>query len=134
MCQVAVALAKEIELPRAGQEPGAAAEAMAARLMDSWGVGEAGCNDGTVLLLSQRPRQVQRLQISPASAARPGHQARYLTALKLLLPVSTLQVLGACVMMVVRASAAHPGNGCILFPSFQMLGVVTMAVPGRFHH
>lgn len=58
MHQVAVALAKEIELP-GRQEPGAAAEAMAARLMDAWGVGEAGCNDGTVLLLSQRPRQVR---------------------------------------------------------------------------
>jgi len=52
-----VALAKKIELSEAVEE-GKAAEAFAQSLMDSWGVGDAHCNDGVVLLLSQDPRQV----------------------------------------------------------------------------
>lgn len=55
--QVAVALAKKIKLSEAIEE-GKAAEAFAQSLMDSWGVGDAHCNDGVILLLSQDPRQV----------------------------------------------------------------------------
>ncbi len=54
---MAVALANATDVPP-GSDAGAAAQAFAARLMDAWGVGEAGCNDGAVLLLSQQPRQV----------------------------------------------------------------------------
>ena len=58
MSQVAVALAKGIDVPP-GSDAGTAAEGFAAALMQAWGVGEAGCNDGAVLLLSQQPRQVR---------------------------------------------------------------------------
>ena len=57
MMQVAVALAKGIDVPH-GSDAGEAAEGFAAALMQAWGVGEAGCNDGAVLLLSLQPRQV----------------------------------------------------------------------------
>ena len=41
-----------------GAEEGEAAEQFAAELMDRWGVGDASCNDGVLLLLTLQPRQV----------------------------------------------------------------------------
>ncbi len=41
-----------------GEDEGAAAEAFAQKLMDAWGVGDAACNDGVVLFVSQEPRKV----------------------------------------------------------------------------
>ncbi len=41
-----------------GADEGEAAEQFAAELMDRWGVGDASCNDGVLLLLTLQPRQV----------------------------------------------------------------------------
>lgn len=41
-----------------GADEGEAAERFAAELMDRWGVGDASCNDGVLLLLTLQPRQV----------------------------------------------------------------------------
>lgn len=41
-----------------GADEGDAAERFAADLMDKWGVGDASCNDGVLLLLTLQPRQV----------------------------------------------------------------------------
>ena len=41
-----------------GADEGEAAQQFAAELMDRWGVGDAWCNDGVLLLLTLQPRQV----------------------------------------------------------------------------
>ena len=46
-----------------GADEGAAAENFAADLMDKWGVGDASCNDGVLLLLTLQPRQVRLLDL-----------------------------------------------------------------------
>ena len=48
-----------------GADEGEAAEKFAADLMDKWGVGDASCNDGVLLLLTLQPRQVCLLEMSP---------------------------------------------------------------------
>lgn len=55
--QVAVAVMEKLHVA-GGSTPADAAAAFAAALMDGWGVGAAGCNDGTVLVLSRQDRQV----------------------------------------------------------------------------
>lgn len=55
--QVAFAAAKSMAVPR-GVDEGSAAEGFAADLMNIWGVGDAACNDGVLLLLTLQPRQV----------------------------------------------------------------------------
>ena len=55
--QVAFAAARSIAVSPEADE-GEAAEHFAAELMDRWGVGDASCNDGVLLLLTLQPRQV----------------------------------------------------------------------------
>ena len=42
-----------------GSSAAEAAASFARALMDAWGVGASGCNDGTVVLLSRQDRQVR---------------------------------------------------------------------------
>ena len=72
--QVGVAATRSIAVPSAADE-GGAAEDFAASLMDKWGVGDAACNDGGLLLLSLQPRQVPfliNLSIPGPSTACPS--------------------------------------------------------------
>lgn len=55
--QVAVAVMDRLEVA-SGSSSAEAAASFARALMDAWGVGAAGCNDGTVVLLSRQDRQV----------------------------------------------------------------------------
>lgn len=43
------------------QDPAAAAQAFAKSLHDAWGVGDAQCNNGVLLLLSVGDRQVRHM-------------------------------------------------------------------------
>ena len=70
--QVAVALMKRMRVP-ARQTEAEAAAAMAHALHDSWGVGSAACDDGVLLLLSTRDRQV--FVSTGAGAERAGLDA-----------------------------------------------------------
>ena len=54
---MACAATRSIAVPQ-GADEGEAAENFAADLMDKWGVGDASCNDGVLLLLTLHPRQV----------------------------------------------------------------------------
>ena len=55
--QVAVALMRKMDL-RAGESPEEGAARFARQLFDAWGVGDAGCNNGVLLLLALQDRQV----------------------------------------------------------------------------
>lgn len=44
-----------------GQDPAAAAQSFAKALHDAWGVGDAQCNNGVLLLLSVGDRQVRHV-------------------------------------------------------------------------
>ena len=68
--QVAFVAARSIVVPR-GADEGESAEQFAAALMDKWGVGDASCNDGVLLLLTLQPRQVSLLHAN----LRPYHVA-----------------------------------------------------------
>ena len=56
--QVAVALMERMAIAP-GQDPAAAAQSFAKDLHDAWGVGDAQCNNGVLLLLSIGDRQVR---------------------------------------------------------------------------
>lgn len=56
--QVAVALVDKLAV-KDGLDAASAAAAFAKGVMDAWGVGAAGCNDGTVLVLSRLDKQVR---------------------------------------------------------------------------
>lgn len=69
--QVAVALMKRFA-PTPGVSADARAHRFAKRLHDDWGVGQAGCNNGVLLLLSVLDRQ---LYISTGTGA--NHMLTY---------------------------------------------------------
>jgi Modulator of levamisole receptor-1 len=67
--QVAVALMERMAIAP-GQDPAAAAQSFAKDLHDAWGVGDAQCNNGVLLLLSIGDRQVHhRLAVRLHAAA-----------------------------------------------------------------
>jgi uncharacterized membrane protein YgcG len=55
LLQVAVALIDKMQIVGSSAEE--AARQFATQLFDSWGVGDAECNNGIVLLLSRQDRQ-----------------------------------------------------------------------------
>ena len=55
--QVAVAVMRKMEVP-AGATPAQAAHDFAKALHERWGVGDAACNNGVLLLLAVEDRQV----------------------------------------------------------------------------
>lgn len=61
--QVALAAMSRLDLSSSSssspRSAGDAAAAFAARVMDDWGVGREGCDDGVVVLLSKEDRQVR---------------------------------------------------------------------------
>lgn len=57
--QVAVAVMQWMAVP-AGEDPAEAARLFAKALHNEWGVGDAACNNGVLLLLSIDDRQVRR--------------------------------------------------------------------------
>mmetsp|Transcript_584 Transcript_584/g.1863 ORF Transcript_584/g.1863 Transcript_584/m.1863 type:complete len:236 (-) Transcript_584:509-1216(-) len=70
--QVAVALMSSMEVP-SGTTVEAESGIFAQRLMDAWGVGEAACNNGVLLLLSRDDRRMHVATGRGAAGALPDN-------------------------------------------------------------
>ena len=87
--QVAVAVMESMAVPE-GESPAAQAASFAKALHDAWGVGDAACNNGVLLLLAVQDRQVGGLSrallqlwweggnVYERGTARAGGQARWM--------------------------------------------------------
>ena len=73
LVQVAVALMDKMQLVSGSPEE--AAEQFATQLFDSWGVGEADCGNGVVLLLSRSDRQVSGFEMAHFGSMQALHSA-----------------------------------------------------------